>query len=840
MEKFLIIDGNSLAYRAFYALPFLTSTKGEPTGAIFGFMNMFTKVLDEYRPTHVAVAFDFSRKTFRNRIFPEYKGTRRETPPELRSQFPILKDFLMAMGVKVVEQKCIEADDIIGTLAKSTDCDTVILSGDKDVLQLIDSSTQVWLTKKGISEIYKVNEQVLLNDFRLTPSQITDLKALMGDSSDNIPGVKGIGPKTATNLIEQFGTIENLYQNLDNPNISNGVKLKLETYKDTAFMSKILATIKQDCEVDVDFNSYRLSLPFSAKSTDLIRRYDMTTLLKKTGFFANSQVNEEIKIEQIPLEKKEISTLEEIRKICGKELSNEFAFFIDNDVSFSFNKQNYYVITSEFTLFFQPPELKDTLQALAHILQNESIKKVVSDYKKTRHMLSIFGIELKGEIFDLKLANYLLGGRVFDEKNVGNYFNLKNAYKSALEIDNLTSLYYEMELPLEDVLYDMEVAGFKIDAKELAEISKILDIKLKHLTEKIYLLSGEPFNINSPKQLAEVLFGKLKLPIGDNKKLSTGVDVLTNLIGTHDIIPEILKYRKVQKLKTTYVDSFQTIINKSGDIIHTIFNQTLTATGRLSSSEPNLQNLPIREEEGRELRKIFISRFVGGQIISSDYNQIELRLLAHCSEDEILIDAFNENKDIHTLTASQIFDVPESHVTKSQRRDAKAVNFGIIYGISDFGLSQNVGISRKSAQEYINKYFETYPKVKLYMDANIEFAKKMGYAKTIFNRRRKIPEINAQNYVTRQFGARVAMNMPLQGSASDIIKFAMLKVYKEIKRQNLESKLILQIHDELIIDSPASEVEIVKKILKNSMENVVKLKVPLPVEVESGNTFFDV
>lgn len=838
MEKFLIIDGNSIIYRAYYALPFLSNTKGEPTGAIFGFLNMFLKVVSEYKPDNVAVAFDYSRKTFRNKIFDAYKGTRKETPDDLRQQFPIMKKFLQAMNVKFVEQKCIEADDIVGTLSNVPNCKKVILSGDRDVLQLIDADTEVWLTKKGISEIYRVDTEVLLQDFHLTPSQVVDLKALMGDTSDNIPGIKGIGPKTATSLIEQFDNLENLYENLDNPNINKNLKEKLLASKDVAFMSKTLATIKTDCDIDTNLQHYKFCLPFSAQATNLLYDYEMTTFLTREKFF---QPSLERAKEFEPFEVIYISAVDEIAKLCQKTTPTEMAFKIEGvTLAFSFGDKKLYKIKDEYNLFYQPPEIKDCLLALKTFFEDDKIIKITDDKKKAKHLLMQAEISLNGEVVDLKIAEYILNLKNLEKYDVDSFFKLKKDYFELLETLELTKLYHQIDLPISDVLFDMENTGFKIDTQQLDQVEKTLTARLKILTQSIFDLAGKEFNISSPKQLADVLFQDLNLPWGDNKKQSTSFEVLINLIELHPIISQILQYRKVQTLLNNYVETYKKIVAQSGDIVHTVFNQTLTATGRLSSSEPNLQNIPVREGEGKELRKIFISRFNDGELVSADYNQIELRLLAHCSQSPKLIEAFRANKDIHMTTASQIFAIPESQVTPDQRRQAKAVNFGIIYGMSEFGLSQNMNISRIEASNYIAKYFETYPDVKKYMDDSVAYAKKYGMVKTIFGRRRKIPEINAENYQTRQFGSRVAMNMPLQGSAADIIKIAMLKVSDALKTQNLQSKLILQIHDELILDCPKNEVQTVKTLLKNCMEGAVQLSVPLPVSVESGKSFFDV
>lgn len=836
MEKFLIIDGNSLAFRAYYALPFLTNSQGQPTGAVFGFMNMFLKVIEDCKPSHVVIAFDFSRKTFRNQIYEAYKGTRGETPEDLRSQFPILKSLLKTMGLTVIEQEGIEADDIIGTFAKNAHCSQkIVLSGDRDLLQLIDNQTQVWLTHKGITEIHKIDEEVLLRDYGVLPHQVPDLKGLMGDTSDNIPGVVGIGPKTATNLIAEFGSVENLYQNLETAKLSPKLREKLQIGKENAYMSKILATIKTDCELNLCLENYVLKTPFPVEVTEIIKELDMTSLLKRKDFFVNDEETEAM----IILEPKTINSLSELEEVCSKQYL-QIAFNLSNDLSFSFGENFVYNIESEITLFSQPPETKDCVNILKKFLEDENVVKIFANYKQQRHNLEKYGVTIRGEVFDINLANYLLGNKLIEENQVQTFFTEKTKLEKELTRQNLNKIYYEMELPLEDVLFDMEKTGFKVDKSALYQFGQKLDDCLRKLTSKIFYMSGEDnFNINSPKQLAKILFDKLGLPETANR--STAVDALLQIQDSHPIIDTIIEYRKIQKLKSTYIDAFLNILNMTGsDLIHTIFNQTLASTGRLSSSEPNLQNLPVRDSKGKELRKAFVSRFAGGQLVSADYNQIELRLLAHLSQDQSMLLAFNSNQDVHTQTASAIFGLKECDVTPEIRRKAKAVNFGIIYGISNVGLAQNTGLTRKEAQSYIDKYFEVYPAVKAYMDKNVEDAKRQGYAKTIFGRRRRIPELRSDNHQTRQFGARVAKNMPLQGSASDIIKFAMLKVAKKLKENNLKSKLILQIHDELVVDCPQDEVEIVKNLLKNSMENVVNLTVKLPVEVTNGTTYYDV
>ena len=827
-DKFLIVDGNSLAYRAYYAMPFLTSPEGTNTGAVFGFFNMLLKAIEDNTPNYIAVAFDFSKHTFRTEIFKDYKGTRQETPPELREQFPIIKELLKKLKIAVFEMENIEADDIIGTLAKSSKTTkNLILSGDRDLLQLIDTNTEVLLTKHGTTSTKSMTLESLKEEMHITPSQVVDLKALMGDNSDNIPGVKGVGPKTAQDLIEAYGTLENVYKHIDE--LKGSLKEKLIKDKEMAFLSYTLAKIKTDVELDFKLENLKLHYPFDVSIKEDFKRYGFGMFLKRNIYSEVKEVEEKSQSKNI-----EIDSLEILENL---ELSNTFAFNFNGNIEFSTNSDTIYTLKKNFDLFSKSIETNDVILKLKNVLEDDSILKLTSDLKQELHLLKNLGIEVKN-VFDLKLGAYLIGGSKNITTSTNTYFELYEDIKTKLKNLDLEKLYYNIELPLLYVLYDMESAGFKINSKELLELSDKYTKELSELENSIQELAGEQFNVKSPKQLASILFDKLGLKAKFfHKKNSTNIDVLNELASEHPIVPLIIRYRKIQKLHSTYIEPYIELVKNSGDIIHTVFNQTLTATGRLSSSEPNLQNIPVRDDEGKLLRKLFISRFDGGNIISADYNQIELRLLAHYSGDEKLVNAYKENKDIHTLTASQVFGVPESEVTPIQRRSAKAVNFGIIYGISDFGLSQNANLSRKEAKLYIEKYFATYPSVKEYMDSNVKFARENGYIKTIMGRIRRIPEINSNVYQTRQFGERVAMNMPLQGSASDIIKMAMIKVEEALK--NLKSKLILQIHDELIVDTYPGEESTVKQILKDCMENVVALKVPLPVDINMGKTWFD-
>lgn len=827
-DKFLIVDGNSLAYRAYYAMPFLTSPEGTNTGAVFGFFNMLLKAIEDNTPNYIAVAFDFSKHTFRTEIFKDYKGTRQETPPELREQFPIIKELLKKLKIAVFEMENIEADDIIGTLAKSSKTTkNLILSGDRDLLQLIDTNTEVLLTKHGTTSTKSMMLESLKEEMHITPSQVVDLKALMGDNSDNIPGVKGVGPKTAQDLIEAYGTLENVYKHIDE--LKGSLKEKLIKDKEMAFLSYTLAKIKTDVELDFKLENLKLHYPFDVSIKEDFKRFGFGMFLKRNIYAEVKEVEEKSQSKNIEIDSLEI--------LDNLKFSSTFAFNFNENIEFSTNSDTIYSLKKNFDLFSKSIETNDVILKLKNVLEDDNILKLTSDLKQELHLLKPLGIEVKN-VFDLKLGAYLIGGSKNITTSTNTYFELYEDIKTKLKNLDLEKLYYNIELPLLYVLYDMESAGFKINSKELLELSDKYTKELSELENSIQELAGEQFNVKSPKQLASILFDKLGLKAKFfHKKNSTNIDVLNELASEHPIVPLIIRYRKIQKLHSTYIEPYIELVKNSGDIIHTVFNQTLTATGRLSSSEPNLQNIPVRDDEGKLLRKLFISRFDGGNIISADYNQIELRLLAHYSGDEKLVNAYKENKDIHTLTASQVFGVPESEVTPIQRRSAKAVNFGIIYGISDFGLSQNANLSRKEAKLYIEKYFATYPSVKEYMDSNVKFARENGYIKTIMGRIRRIPEINSNVYQTRQFGERVAMNMPLQGSASDIIKMAMIKVEEALK--NLKSKLILQIHDELIVDTYPGEENMVKQILKDCMENVVTLKVPLPVDINMGKTWFD-
>ncbi|HAJ77732.1 MAG TPA: DNA polymerase I, partial [Clostridiales bacterium] len=803
-EKLVLIDGNSLINRAFYALPLLKNSSGEYSNAVYGFCNILLKLIETEQPKYMAVAFDMGHPTFRHQMFENYKAGRKKMPDELAMQLPILKKVLSAMNITFIEQKGIEADDLIGTLSKKFDIQTIIVSGDRDLFQLVDETTSVWFTKKGISEAIVVTPKNIKEVYGVNANQVVDLKSLMGDSSDNIKGVAGIGEKGAKNLIDAYGSVENLYAHIDE--ITGATKQKLLDGKEDCQLSKQLATIKTDVELSYTLEDLTYDFPFNKDVYNIFNHYEFWSILKRTELF-NS---EEVKIQQKVVNKKEITNLKELDELVKNLLTtNEISLHIlDGEIHIANSKfEENIVKIDESNGKFTSTQI---LEKFKEILENNNIKKILLNAKETMHYLKNFNIEINTIGFDCNLALYLLSGsqktsydaKMFAEKYGYNedciavsLFATKTELINELKKESMLSLYNDIELPLVSVLFNMEQSGFKVDTDELLKLSEKYSAELNDLTQKIYLDAGEEFNIKSPKQLSVILFDKLKLQLPKRMKMSTGVEVLERIISQHPIIEKILRFRKIEKLQSTYIEPFLGLAEKDTNLIHTIFNQTLTSTGRLSSSEPNLQNIPVRDDEGKLLRKIFISRFENGKIITSDYSQIELRLVAHFSQDSKLLDAYKNNVDIHTQTASDIFEVPINFVNDKMRRDAKAVNFGIIYGISDFGLAQNIGVSRQEAKAFIDKYFETYVGVKSFMKTSVEKAKELGYVTTLFGRKRNIEELKSDNYMTRMFGERAAMNMPLQGTASDIIKIAMVEVYNEFKKQKLNSKLILQIHD---------------------------------------------
>ena len=830
MDKLLIVDGNSIANRAFYALPFLSNHNGQPSGAVFGFANILIKIIGELSPTHLVIAFDHARKTFRNEIYPEYKMQRKSTPEELISQFPLIKQMLSAMNIKMIEESGIEADDIIGSISKSCDCTKIILSGDRDLLQLIDDNTSVWLTKKGVSEVDKVDKDKIKEEFEITPEQVIELKALMGDTSDNIPGVSGVGEKTAKALILEYGSLDNVYKNIES--IRPKLQEKLINDKEIAYISKTLATIKTDCDINFNLEECKIVYPLPISAYNFFKDMDFTSLVRNKLLFSEETTDESTNnvTERVKLTKENLDKLNSLKSDYFCYNLSDMEFIIDGTI---------YYLDKVIDMFSDGLDVDEVILSLKPIFENDKALKITASAKQDMHLLCKYGIKLNN-YFDLTVGDYIINAGLKQASNFSleDYLDKYNSLKKQISENKLDIIYEDIEKPLIEILFNMERDGFRVNRERLFELDKEYSEKLEKLTKEIYSEAGEEFNINSPKQVAHILFDKLGIKSYNNKKQSTKAGILEE-IRHIPLVDNILTYRKFAKLKNTYIDVYEKLTSESGDVIHTTFNQTLTSTGRLSSSEPNLQNIPTRDDYGKNLRKIFVSKFGGGKIISADYNQIELRLLADMSWEEDLIKSYKEGRDIHSLTASQIFNVDIDKVTPLERREAKAVNFGIIYGISEYGLSQNIKITVDSAKKYISSYFSRYPKVKEFMDNNVAFAKEKGYAVTKFGRIRKIPEINSSKYNIRMFGERVAMNMPLQGTASDIIKLAMIRVAKSLKDKNLKSQLILQIHDELIIDTYPGEEEVVKTVLKEAMENVATLNVPLVVSMGAGGSLYD-
>lgn len=850
MDKFVLIDGNSLINRAFYATPPMQASDGTPTNAVFAFMNMLIKIIGEVSPKYLLVAFDRKEPTFRHQMFADYKGTRKPMPDDLAAQMPLVKQVLDAAGIKRFELAGIEADDIIGTMAKRHDCETIIYTGDKDSFQLVDEKVSVYFTRRGISDIDPYTGENFKEKFGINPINLIDLKALMGDSSDNIPGVKGVGEKTAVTLIQNYENIDNLYNNIEA--ITGKLKDKLIDGKDSAYLSKTLATINTSVEIPLEVSDCTFTFPFSRELKELFIKYGFVNILKKQGIFADDfDLKAVSNVEQIECKIEKVFSENEITNFIN---SDKFTLVIGDFISFYNFKNIECQLSVKETFFDEGFDYDAAIKALKPIFEDE--KNTVIVYRKNQllHQLEKYAIYPKCRFEDVSMLKYLVDYTNKDEelstvftakdlnKNTPSFslFLLYDEYDKLLSVEE-RKVYEEIEKPLSEVLYDMENVGFKVDLTSLDKMSKEYKTILDDLQNKIYALAGETFNINSTKQLADVLFVKLNLAHGKKTKsgFSTASEILEELAGDHEIVPLILKYRRIAKLNSTYIEGFRGLIDKSTGLVHTTFNQVQTATGRLSSREPNLQNIPVRDEEGKEIRKLFSARSDDRVLIDADYSQIELRLLAAFSGCKPLIDAFNSGKDVHTATASMVFGVPIEEVDASMRRTAKAVNFGIIYGISDYGLATTLKISPKTAGGYIKKYFELYPEVKTYMENNVAFAKENGYAKSLFGRKRYIRELSSSNFNVRSFGERAAMNMPLQGSAADIMSLAMINVYNKLKKGGYKSKLILQVHDELIIDAFIDEAEVVKEILVTEMENAVSLSVPLTVSVSVAKSWYD-
>ena len=885
-EKLLVIDGNSLIHRAFYALPLLTNKDGIYTNGVYGFLTMLYKIQEEYEYQYISVAFDKKGPTFRHEAFDLYKAHRDATPNELSIQFPILKEILTAMNINQIELDRYEADDIAGTLAKLGEeegLDVILVTGDRDYLQLASDHTTVLITKKGITQLEAYNKEKIIEEYGIEPEQFIELKGLMGDKSDNIPGVPGIGEKTGIKLLKEFGNMENLYENIDSVG-GKKTKESLIEYKSTAFLSRELGKIIRNVPLEQSLEELRVEEPDWERLEEIYNKLEFNSLLSKIPKDQLSETegsyepkykiikNDNYKtiIEEINQEEsftfkflfEEENYIKSNILGMGIKIGNNTAYYI------SFLENNIDNFVKEFRAYFQSEKiekyghmLKVDIFALLKLdidIQNISFDTMIGSYllnpaqsnysinELAKEYLNIYGIEEeellgkgkdKKTFGDLSLetqAEYISTTLDFINK-------VKEPIKEKVETQGMGKLYYEVELPLVEVLAHMEYNGFKVDLQVLEELGDEFQREIDNLTKDIYALAGSEFNINSPKQLGEILFDKLGLPVIKKTKTgySTNAEVLDKLKGQHEIIDKILKYRQMVKLKSTYIDGLINEINPETGKIHSSFNQTITNTGRISSTEPNLQNIPIRTEEGRKIRKAFVPKSEEYILVDGDYSQIELRVLAHISQDPKMMDAFFHNVDIHTQTASEVFDIPKEEVTSLMRGRAKAVNFGIVYGISDYGLSRDLDISRKEAKEYIDNYLKNYHMVNKYMHDIIEKGKKDGYVETLLNRRRYVPELKSRNFNVRSFGERIAMNTPIQGTAADIIKIAMVGVHKELTKRKLKSKLILQVHDELIIETFKGEEEEVKEIMKDIMENSIKLSIPLKVEINTGENWYE-
>ena len=839
MDKILLVDGNSIFYRSFYALPLLKSEHGY-SNAVYGFANMLLKAVELIKPTHVAVAFDVSKHTFRNEIYSEYKANRKPMPEELREQIPVLKEMLTLMGIKYLEKQGLEGDDILGTIAHRFNVPVVILTGDRDCFQLIDNTTTICRTMKGATEVQMMDEKAFMEEYGLKPTQIIDMKAIAGDSSDNIPGVLGLGEKTAITLLQKYESVEGIYEHINE--ITGKTQEKLIADKENAFLSKKLATINDKVDIPCMLDEMKFEFPFNKELYSFFEKYQMRTLLRRNELWKSEVASAAKKFECENVIVADFLQLETI--ILQIENVGIFGFDINTESNFmqiSDGVKNYTINLLEF-------DIAKVLQSFSKLFESSSVLKIGFDIKTSLHMLNAYNIELKQPYFDVSLARYLLDG--INVKDIDSFFFeqgydknlvaycLVEAQKqlvSKMENADVQKLYENLELPLVEVLYEMERSGFMVDIEKLNELKEKYEKERDALENQIYSLAGK-FNLNSPKQLGEILYDKLNLPHG--KKKSTSVDDLELIRDMHEIVPLILRYRKVFKFLSTYIYGMEKHLDKNSRI-HTTFKQTLTGTGRLSSTEPNLQNIPIRGEESKEIRSMFVASSKSHVLVDADYSQIELRLLAHLSEEKNLINAFANGKDIHTDTAKKIFNVPDELVTSDMRRIAKVVNFGVIYGISDFGLASDLGITPREAKKYISEFFESNPKVAQYMQEVVKNAKESGEVRTICGRIRKMIEITSTNFMVRSRAERAAQNAPLQGSAADIIKIAMVRVANRLKRENLAAKLIMQVHDELIVDCPIAEKEKVEQILKQEMESAYALKVPLLVDASSAYRWSD-
>lgn len=891
-KKLILIDGHSILNRAFFGIPDLTNSEGIHTNAMYGFLNIMFKFIDEEKPDYITVAFDLSEPTFRHKAYEAYKGTRKPMAPELKQQVPLIKELLRMMNITVIEKAGYEADDIIGTIAKrsaAAGIDVSVISGDRDLLQLAEEKIQIRIpkTKKGVTEVENYYPKDVVALYGVTPLEFIDMKALMGDTSDNIPGAPGVGPKTASAIIQKYHSVDNVLAHLDElkpPKAQKSITENAEQVK----MSRFLAEININVPLDYNIENAEIGDFYNPASYELFKKYNFKTMLKRFDKDMTAAPKADALKDIVVIQ--ELGDSENIiKKACevinnggnlGLSIIHEEKCIYGLGICLS-EKETYFIIKQGF---ITDEYLKDAVQKLGVLSDTNKKGQIrVFDLKEILWAFEKDGnLRISQDAFvDVSIASYLLKpndenykpeqialqylnitfpskSELFGKAGVQEMLMTKldelaeyaceSAYVSLfsadlilkeLENENMTELFANIEMPLVFVLYDMQKEGVRVDKEGLKSYGEVLGNRIQVLEKEIYDEAGEEFNINSPKQLGVILFEKMNMPYKKKTKsgYSTAADVLDKLAPEYPFVKKILEYRQLAKLKSTYADGLAAYISEDGRI-HGKFNQTITATGRISSTEPNLQNIPIKMELGRQIRKVFIPK-EGCVFLDADYSQIELRIMAHMSKDEKLIEAYNMAEDIHRITASQVFGVPFDEVTDLQRRNAKAVNFGIIYGISSFGLSQDLSISRKEASDYIEQYFKTYPKIKGYIDSMVEDAKKTGYSLTMFNRRRPIPELKSSNFMQRSFGERVAMNAPIQGTAADIIKLAMIRVYDALKKGGYKSKLLLQIHDELLVETYPDEIEDVKKIIEDGMKNAVKLSVPLEIDMKQGNNWLE-
>jgi DNA polymerase I len=871
-ERLIILDGHSLMNRAFYALPPLTNTEGLHTNALYGFTGMLFKMKEEIKPDYIVCTFDRKAPTFRHEEYKEYKAGRKKMPPELGEQFPVLKELLNLLAIDVFEIDGFEADDLIGTLSKFAEekgIEVYIVTGDRDALQLASDDIKVVITKKGMSEKEIYDHNRMVEEFGVTPTQFIDVKGLMGDSSDNIPGVPGIGEKTAYKLIHQYGSIENVLQNIENI-AGSKIKQNLMDFSEQAIFSKKLATIITNVPVDIDLDSIKSKESFDLDALrQMFFRLQFKSLLDK---LPKETKNEKAmsKTKEIDIQYEIVDTIEKLRN-CAENITQQLYMYFDVVDLHTYSKSRIdriYLNSQEknYALYFNQmleEDEKTLIEILKAIFENEAIEKNGHDNKPGYLLLNKLGIKLKGVAFDTQMAAYLIDsskgeyklttliqellkidisgeGEELYVKYTAYLPQLKKVLEEKIKEYDMEELLYKVEQPLTEALAFVEAEGFKVDKEKLSVLGEKFKIEIEAVQKEIFTLSDEEFNISSPKQLGKILFEKLDLPVVKKTKTgySTNAEVLEELSDKHPIIDKITYYRQLTKLFSTYVEGLKNVIDTDGKI-HSSLNQTVTTTGRLSSTEPNLQNIPIKYEMGREIRKVFVPNNDECVILSADYSQIELRVLAHIADDSNLIDAFVNHSDIHTKTASEVFRVPLEEVTTLMRGRAKAVNFGIVYGIGDFSLAKDLKITKKEAKTYIDTYFERYPNVKKYMEDVVKEVEEKSFVTTILNRRRYIPEASASNKMVKALGVRLAMNTPIQGSAADVIKLAMVNVFKELNERQLKSTLILQVHDELLLNVYKDELKAVEEIVKKEMEQVIKLRVPLEVDINVGETWYE-